>query len=164
MSWQSLGPLLVTTLTALLGWYVAHYFASRRDAAVKQKDLRSKHLLDSFRRLSRVWCTLEQARNEGVPEITPDLEQELISDLVSTIRDIQLLGSITQLKKVANFLHELPEGKADFPEFLSALLKDLRSDLREGLGMPQGRTDIPWFYISHLGIKRPDGEQPAATD
>jgi hypothetical protein len=43
--------LLVTTFVAILGWLIAHYFATGRDVVNKCREMRTAFLLDAYRRL-----------------------------------------------------------------------------------------------------------------
>jgi hypothetical protein len=47
-------PLLITTAVGIVGWYVAHGLAMRRDRAAKRRELRVQFLVDAYRRLESV--------------------------------------------------------------------------------------------------------------
>ena len=82
-------PLLVTTVIAVLGWYVAHRLSMNRDRATKRRELRVKYLIDAYR-------LLESVSNRPVtPATAPQFE--------SALADIQLFGTPAQVELAQEF-------------------------------------------------------------
>jgi hypothetical protein len=131
MNWGLLFPLLVTTVIAVAGWWVAHSTATKRDQANKRRDLRIQYLIDAYRRLESV-----SNRDENSPEWAQGLE--------SAIADIQLFGSAGQValaKKFATDMAGKSQASAD------DLLNDLRRDLREELNLESVPSDVKFLRI-----------------
>lgn len=51
MNWQLLVPLLITTALAILGWFVLHLLAARRDLNNKRREMRLNVLIGAYRAL-----------------------------------------------------------------------------------------------------------------
>jgi hypothetical protein len=78
MSFELLGPLLVTTVVAILGWYVVNYLNARRELRNTIIELRIKYLLEVYRRLLRV--------------LGKELTREILDEVEIAIDDLQLIG------------------------------------------------------------------------
>jgi hypothetical protein len=116
MNVQLLLPLLVTTLVALSGWIIVHYFNSKRDLQNKRRELRVQYLIEAYRRL-------EAASNANLKEKRGDVE--------SAIADIQLFGTLQQIQLAIKFADELSQKRvASLDELLIHLRKDLRAELQ----------------------------------
>jgi hypothetical protein len=51
MNWQLFGPLLITTVIAVGGWFVGPALTARRDRANKRREQRIGYLIQANRRL-----------------------------------------------------------------------------------------------------------------
>ncbi len=129
MNWQLLGPLLVTTLVAVGGWFVGHALSVQRDRANKKRDLRVTYLIEAYRRL-------ESCAHSLSPSHSTVLE--------SAIADIQLFGSRRQVELVQAFATDFSEHHG---ASLDELLRDLRHEIRDELSL-QSVSD----RIVHLRI------------
>ena len=107
-----LGPLLITTALALVGWFVLHLLSARRDRANKKRELRVGYLIEAHRRL-------ESCGHRG-----GELEA---AKLESAVADVQLFGTPQQVKLVQTVVSEFARSKE---ACIDALLQDLRHDLR----------------------------------
>ncbi|UCE08260.1 MAG: hypothetical protein JSW07_09655 [bacterium] len=131
MKFELLVPLLISTLVAILGWFAAHRFAAHRDRVNKRRDLRVQYLIEAYRRLE----------HSAWRDYTPDI----IADLESSISDIQLFGTISQVCEARAIAEDYSKSKE--PELLKLLL-DLRNTLRKELKLePLEET------ISHIRLK-----------
>ena len=130
MNWQLLIPLLVTTVVAIIGWFIAHRLAAARDRESKRRDKRIQYLVEAFRRLATV------GNRPNLSECAEELE--------SAIADIQLFGTPEQINKVQALTKELGEkNKAS----LNDLVKDLRQDLRKELRLLEVEGKMWWLRI-----------------
>jgi len=103
----------------IVGWYVAHGLAMRRDRAAKRRELRVQFLVDAYRRLESVSNRPFRAETGKVLE--------------SAIADIQLFGTPNQVR----LAQEFAAGYArNHTHPIKQLLTDLRNDLRRELGLP----------------------------
>jgi hypothetical protein len=128
-------PLLITSIVTIVGWYIAHQIAVRRDRLAKKRDLRVQYLIDAYRKLESV-----TARKV----LTDDERKDIIKNLESAIADIQLFGSSTHIKYAYEFTQEL---KTNMEPSLTPLLTALRNDLRSELNLSK-----PGMEIRHLRI------------
>ena len=116
MNWQLLGPLLITTVVAVGGWFVGHVLAARRDRLNKRREQRIGYLIEAYRRL-------ESCAHRG-----EDLEAVKIE---SAVADIQLFGTVRQVELVQTFITKFAaEGGALMDDLLQDLRRDLRIELR----------------------------------
>ena len=131
MNWGLLFPLLVTTVIAVAGWWVAHSSATKRDQANKRRDLRIQYLIDAYRKLESV-----SNRDENSPEWAQKLE--------SAIADIQLFGAAGQVALAKKFVTDMADKRHASGD---DLLNDLRRDLREELNLESVPSDVKFLRI-----------------
>jgi hypothetical protein len=131
VNWGLLFPLLVTTVIAVAGWWVAHWTAAKRDQVNKRRDLRIQYLIDAYRKLESV-----SNRDESSPEWAEKLE--------SAIADIQLFGSAGQVAMAKKFASDMA---AERGASADDLLNDLRKDLRQELNLENVPGDVKILRI-----------------
>jgi hypothetical protein len=112
MNLNLITQLTATFFVAAAGWWVGHYFSSRRDLINERRKLRIEYLLEAYRKL-------ERASNRN------DIKQYW-SDFESAIADIQLLGSPHQVSLARQFSISMAKNN-------TAPLDDLIFDLRQSL-------------------------------
>ncbi len=107
-------PFLITTVVAIIGWYVAHGLNMRRDREAKRRELQLQFLIDAYRRIESV--------------TNRPLESGRV--LESAIADIQLFGTVNQVRLAQEFAKTYAENrKAPIQPLLNALRDDLRREL-----------------------------------
>ena len=100
---------------------LTHRFTSRRDHANRRSEMRIQFLLGAYR-------SLADASNRGLQGNTSDSRR-----FEQAVEDIQLLGSTAQAEKARELAQEMAsEGGASTDD----LLRTLRDDLRQELGLP----------------------------
>lgn len=121
--------ILITVLTAGIGWLVVHYFNTKRDRHLKRKEITTAHLINAYRVLTH--------------DITRrNLTFERKQKLESVISDIQLFGSPHQVE----LMKKLTDDMIANDEFLmDDLINNLRDDLRTQLGLTQINGNVKWF-------------------
>jgi hypothetical protein len=130
LNWPLLLPLLVTAGVAIIGWWVGHWFSMQRDRASKRRDMRLQFLMDAYRRL-------ESASNRPLSaEYAPDFEK--------AIADIQLFGSVEQVRMTQNFVFAFAEKRS---ASMDDLLEGLRQALRKEIGLPEVTGRIAFLRI-----------------
>jgi len=129
MNWDLLLPLLVTTVVALSGWFVAHLLASHRDRTAKRRETRTAYLIEAYRRFESV-CH------------RPPLGRAEVRDLESAVADIQLFGTPEQISLVDGFIRQYSVERSGN---VDPLLASLRSELRSELGL--GRAADSTFFL-----------------
>jgi len=122
MNWQLLWPLLVTTVVAIGGWIVAHYFTSRRDLKNKRREIRSDYLVQAYRRLEAGAC-------RGPIDATSDYGK----DFESAVADVQLFGTEDQIRMAKDLATSIAEHRKDASA--GTLLLSLRDALRQELDL-----------------------------
>jgi len=123
-------PALITTLIAILGWYVVHLLNARRDRDNKRMDLRTQYLIEAYRRI-------EKASNRP-----RNFDNNL--ELESAIADVQLLGSPDQVILAEKFAYEIAENSH---ASTNELLYNLRASLRKALKLGVVRTEITFLRL-----------------
>lgn len=124
--------MVITVLTAAVGWLSVHYFNTRRDRSIKRKEIVTAHLINAYRILTH--------------EITRrNLTKEKGEKLESVISDIQLFGSSDQVK----LAKKLTEDIISSDEFLmDDLINNLKHDLRSQLGLEHIEGNVKWLRLN----------------
>ena len=116
MKWDTLLPLLITTVVALAGWFVVNWLSSQRDQENKRRELRVQHLLEAYQNLMDAACYYKL---EG--------QEKTLRLVTKASANIQLFGNDEQIQMD----HKLTKGYAAGETVsLTELLKNLRSDLQ----------------------------------
>jgi hypothetical protein len=121
--------IVVTIIVAVLGWIVAHRYNSKRDRALKRRELVTSHLINSYKIL-----TIDITQREATIERDFKLE--------SAIAELQLFGSDEQIiltKKLVDDIHN----KDGF--LMDELINNLRNDLRKELGLSLVQGNVRWL-------------------
>jgi glucose-6-phosphate-specific signal transduction histidine kinase len=132
MRYDLLIPLLLTTFIAMIGWVVVHRLNSARDLRNKRLELRTKYLLEVYRRLER--------------SVGQRVSREVVDDLESAIADLQLLASRVQVEKAYGYAEHFG-GKNLDKLALGSLLADLRDSIREDLGLENVEGEVTHLRI-----------------
>ncbi|RWW99550.1 hypothetical protein [Flavobacterium cerinum] len=131
MNLKLLFPLLITSVVTMLGWFILHWFAKRRDIANKQKELRINYLIEA-------WRKLEYAANRN--------EFDKIECLEKPIADIQLFGTKKQISLAIELATAIVENQ---DSNLTGLLEELRGNLRKELNLEKVSTPIKIFRVNN---------------
>lgn len=137
MNLDSLLPLLITTVVAIVGWYFAHRMSAARDRANKKRDLRVQYLIDAYRRLEAA-CVRD--------DVMPYKE-----DIEKSIADVQLFGTDRQINLVKQIIKGVEEASYSDPR---PLLANLRDDLRNELNLEREESMILHFRVSGNAPKK----------
>jgi hypothetical protein len=120
----------ITAVVVIIGWYVAHFLAGRRDQANKRRDLRVEYLIEAYRRL-------EFAGNRPLAEdVAPELEK--------AVADFQLFGTERQVELAQAFAVGFAKQRA-YP--IDSLLNELRQELRKELKLGAVAPNINYLRI-----------------
>ena len=133
MNWQLLLPLLVTTCVAVLGWAIVHRLNTRRDQENKRREIRVKYLIDAYRSIE---AATDRVGGTVGTEFGPPLE--------SAIADILLFGSLDQIRKAKEVVHEIVETNKGITAPLLYLLRD---DLRKELSLAASNEELLYFRL-----------------
>lgn len=121
---------LIAVLVAVFGWFVGNSLNARRDQRNKQREIRLRYQIDTYRLLA-----LAVHRK-------PEPGSKYFRDLEAATVDIQLFGTESQIREVGVFLQQWKaQGWGD----LDDLLSDLRNDLRKELGQRPVPDNVQWF-------------------
>jgi hypothetical protein len=129
MNFQLLCPLLVTTIVAVAGWFVAHRLGVVRERAAKRQDLRLQYILEAYRSLSI-----------GLHWRTKDVSRSIAFD--QALADIQLLGMPKQITLLHFFLDSIEKSNSGD---LGPLLQELRVELRNLMNMEPETRSLRWY-------------------
>ena len=116
MKYQLL-PLVITVTIAVAGWIVGHYLTSKRDRRNHLLDLRTKYLMEVYRKLERA--------------VGNDVNEEIVNDLETALADLQLLGSVEQVERACIMIKKFSgnQPRLELGDILSELRKSIRRDL-----------------------------------
>ena len=145
MKLDVLVPLLITTVVAIIGWYIAHRTAAKRDRANKKTDLQVQYLIEAYRSLESA-C----ARNDTLPW------KERIEGAIS---DIQLFGTAEQVELAKKVTQDIEQESYTDPR---DLLASLREELRRELNLEPLSSTI-WHFRVRGNVPKP-GQQSRPAD
>lgn len=136
---------VISVVVIVAGWIVGHYFNSRRDSAANRRKMVTSYLVDAYRKLNTFACVLTSGAKAY---------QSLVEDFNSAIGDIQLFGSLEQIKLVKSIAEYMAQTNKVPGDHLTELLHNLRNALRNELDL--GATDLS---IAHLRLAYSDKKQ-----
>jgi hypothetical protein len=129
---------ITTVLVALCGWFIVHRLTAWRDRVSHKRKISTDFLIKAYQNLA----------NSSVR--SP--EAQYFRQMEEAIADIQLFGTVKQIKMIDDFLAEYQiHNKASMDQLLSSL----RQDLRIELGYVQIAGNVKWF--------RPEGAPSGCT-
>jgi hypothetical protein len=124
-------PVLTVVLGAVIGGFIGHWLAARRDRANTKRDQRVQHLLAAY---------VSFAHSVNHPQLW-DIGPELQSALAT----VQVFGSLDQIKAATAWTVDMVEKKA---ASLDRLLELLRDELRNEVGLRPAAGPIAWIRIN----------------
>lgn len=128
-----------TLMLTITGWYVIHLFSKKRDSENKKKEIITTYLINAFRQID---------------DATNRKDSIKLLNLESAIADIQLFGSVNQIKMAQKIADDVKNnGTAECLE----LLNELRKDLRQELGLE--KADGQWRSLRIVLPKSPQNQQ-----
>ncbi|MBI1762651.1 MAG: hypothetical protein HYR56_14550 [Acidobacteria bacterium] len=130
LNWSNLVPLLITTITVVVGWVIAHRLNAARDLQNKRREIRVSYLIEAFRKIER----------GSIPEAKA-YKQE---DFETAITDVQLFGSVEQVDLAHQFAEAASKGEG---ASLDLLLLSLRNELRKELDLDEVTKPVRPFRI-----------------
>ncbi len=129
---------IISTVIAVVGWIVGHYFNSRRDATANRKRIVTDYQINSYRKLNAFACALVTSA-EGT--------QSLADDINSAVGDIQLFGTHKQIQLVKSISEQISKTKTVPCQQLTELLLNLRDSLRIELDLVSIEAPIAHLHI-----------------
>lgn len=123
-----------TVVVAAIGWVVAHYFTSRRDLANKRREIKTEYLIEAYRKID---CAIEPTQ----------YTREWCESVQSAFSEIQLFGTKQQIVLAHEFAEMLLSEKKINQNVLKQLLQDLRTSLRNELGLENTNSNIGHIRI-----------------
>lgn len=127
---------------AFIGYLIVHLLNSWRERIAKRREMRTKFLIDAYSKLARIVLSTEWK----------------FDDLRTTLADIQLLGTASQISIANNLVRTIPgafQGDNQGAIDLEPLLQNMRRDLRKELSME--KIDDTFWWL------RTDGK-PSTTE
>ncbi len=124
--------IFITIALAVLGWLIAHWFTSKRDANNKKRELRLQYLINAYSTLA---CDVAQRA----------LDDKGIAKLEHVLAEIQLFGTTRQIE-LAKALAIEAASKREFP--LDPLINTLRDELRTELNLEPADGNVQWLRAS----------------
>jgi len=134
MEFEFIVKVLASVVIAVLGWVVAHWFTSRRDISNKRREISTNYLIDAYRKIDSAIEPVE-------------FDRKWCESLQSAVAEIQLFGSAKQIEMAHQFSELLLSEEKINQNILKSLLHDLRSELRNELGLENTDTTIGHIRI-----------------
>jgi hypothetical protein len=129
-------PALSGLIGAMIGVVAAHLLTARRDREQKRREFAIKYIVDAWQNLELGSRQIDVVRKSQVLE--------------KAIADIQLFGSLDQIKLAQKFTLEMSaSGSSD----TTVLLQELQDSLRKELGLRKAPTKIFFLRVTPM---RPD--------
>lgn len=140
--WEKLFPLVAMTIIGLVGYLLVDWLAAKRDRTNKQRDLRTEYLISTYSKLA------------NVSERPLRLGSQYVLDLETAMADIQLFGCDSQIADANKLMTDLAnsDSATETSCSLNELLKDLRDDLREEMGLPKIEKNVQWLCVEGAAI------------
>ena len=133
-------PTVSTLFVLIVGWFVGNYFSANRAQVNKRRDLRTKFLIEAYRILTN-----------KISQRGPSALIENKIEFENLISDIQLFGTVEQVKlakKLANDVEKLANDVENHPDAdLDPLIKNLRKSLRKELSLEPVDGNVQWLRI-----------------
>jgi len=117
-TWIELAKYFLTPILGLVGAYFGYLWARKKERDAKRRDLKINYLIEAYRHLEG--CSIRKP--------SEDIDRKM----ESCIADIQLFGTLKQIKEAQKIGQQLSETNECNPH---DLLVELRKDLRKELGL-----------------------------
>jgi len=127
--------IIFTVLVTMIGWYITHYFNSKRDHKNKIRETKMTYLIEAYLALENVCNRYE----EDLIKRFPKLEDALAK--------IQLFGSDEQILMAKKVIIAIGENKKTDVE---ELLQDIREKLRKEIGLSKTTEEIRYLRYGKL--------------
>lgn len=127
MNWQIIIPAAITIVLAVVGWVVGHKLTSQRDIKNKQREIRTKYLLDAYE------AFMVAGRNGTVLQNHKEIERAVYT--------IEMFGTLEQVELCRRFTKEMAqENSSNFTTLVVCIRNFVRSelalaDLGDGINM-----------------------------
>jgi hypothetical protein len=131
--WTSVAIPLVS---AVVGGLLVHFLALSREKAAKRREIIVRGKME-------VWKLLD--RNNGLAADSVGAKVSNPKDWEEIVREIQLLGSDTQIKMIDEITSNIKSETVS--PLYPLLMKSLQNDLRRDLGMKESKHPYFWFRI-----------------
>ncbi len=147
-------PLLITATVTVSGWWCGNYLNKRRDIANKNLEIKTEYLINAYRTIAmNAGRNPVELNNFEMPEEL----KERVYKFEQAVADIQLFGSLSQIKTLTDWCKNEPivttqigsKTSTHFKE-VNDLFTDLRMDLRKILDLekiPNPEEGVQWVRI-----------------
>lgn len=123
---------ITSSLLVIIGWGITYYFANKQISKVRQKEVITNYLIEAYRNVEEV-CgrdSLSDAQKRNVEK---------------SVADIQLFGTLKQIKLAKDFTEEMNKSQYSDPRKLLIILRnDLRDELNIELASTNSSDIIHW--------------------
>lgn len=123
-----------SALLVIAGWAVTHFLNRKNDRQQKQRELRTKYLIETYNKLNRL------RTYQSVLEV-----EESLDLLMQCIYDTELFGSKHQIE-LARKLGKEVETRTGNLTSLNELINDIRDSLRESIGLER-ETENSYYFV-----------------
>jgi hypothetical protein len=135
-----------TVFVVVLGAYLGHYLAVRRDRQYRREERQTEYLIDTWRRL------VDAA-------FRPQMEKSDVREFNAALSDVQLFGTAEQANLAARIVDEASTSKGASGNELVELMRD---DLRKMLNL-DALGEQGYVYLRWLGEDEGDEKTPSSV-
>jgi hypothetical protein len=136
-----------TVFAVVLGAYLGHYLAVRRDRQYRREERQTEYLIDTWRKL--VDASFDQ----------PLIEKSDVREFNAALSDVQLFGTAEQANLAARIVDEASTSKGASGNELVELMRD---DLREMLNL-DALGEQRYVYLRWGGEDEGDEKTPSSV-
>lgn len=116
MNWQIIIPAAITILLAVIGWVVGHKLTSHRDTKNKQREIRTKYLLEAYESF------MVAGRNGTILPNHKEIERAVFI--------IEMFGTSEQVELSRKFTREMAQNNnSNFTTLVVSIRNFVRSEL-----------------------------------
>ena len=127
-------PLVVTIVVAMAGWIVVHRLNAERDLRNRRLELRTRYLLEVYRKLERSCGKV--------------VTREMADDIEVALADLQLLGSAEQVRMARQYI--AAHGNRDLAGInVGPIMEEIRNSLRRELSLKPIKESVDHLRL-HL--------------
>lgn len=131
---------MVPFLSALTGGFFVHFLAARRERNAKRRDVVTTNLIE-------LWQKIDAQNSIAIDAVKDDENDPRVWSWI--VGNMQLFGTEEQVKLTHKFVEDYQTKKIGDT---TALLENLKHELRKELGLPKIKHKYFWFRV---GKQRP---------
>jgi hypothetical protein len=128
--------ILASSSITVIGWLIVSFLTSVRDNISRRKNIKTKYLVEAYRDIS-IFMTRENNKCITI---------EVHNNFERAIRDIQIYGSLEEIKLVNEYIMNINKKGYN----VDPLLNTLKNNLRKTLKLKRSDAPTHWVMLPEL--------------